>query len=111
MVITNLILIAYIVVMIVDISGVVDSVKSGLKWLLTRGKMKSSDYRIKPFDCSLCMTFWCGLFYLFFTHNITIPYITFVLLLACFSSVIKDSILLVRDIAVTIINKIYKHID
>lgn len=108
MVIIKLILLAYIVVMVVDISGVVDSFKSGIKWALTRGRMKDSDYRLKPFDCSLCMTFWVGVIYLLIHGIFTIPYIAFVLFLACLSEVIKSSILIVKDIAITIINWAYK---
>ena len=111
MVLINLILIAAIVVFIVDISGAVDSLKSGLKWILTKGKMKDSDYRLKPFDCSLCQIFWCGIIYLLVIGEFTLPYFAFVCLLACFSGIIKNSILLVEDIITTIIQLIYKLIE
>lgn len=111
MVIINLTLIAAIVVFIVDISGAVDSLKSGLKWILTKGKMRNSDYQLKPLDCSLCMTFWSGIIYLLITNNFTLPYLAFVCLLACFSGIIKNSILLVEDIITTIIQLIYKLIE
>lgn len=111
MVLINLTLIAAIVVFIVDISGAVDSLKSGLKWILTKGKMKNSDYQLKPLDCSLCMTFWSGIIYLLITNNFTLPYLAFVCLLACFTGVIKTSILLVEDILIKITQLIYKLID
>lgn len=112
MVIINLILIACIVVMVVDISGVVDSIKSGLKWVLTKGKMNNSDYRLKPFDCSFCMNFWSGIIYLLVIGEFTFNYVAFVLLLSCFTGNIKDAILLVKDIFTTINNWIYnKWID
>lgn len=111
MVLIKLILMAYIVVMVVDISGVIDSVKSGLKWLLTKGKMKDSNYRLKPFDCSLCMTFWTGVIYLIIIGKFTIMYIAFVLLLACLAEVIKDSILLVKDVLITLEQLIWKLLD
>ena len=111
MVLINLILIAAIVVFIVDISGAVDSLKSGLKWILTNGKMKDSDYQLKPLDCSLCQIFWCGIIYLLVIGEFTLPYFAFVCLLACFSGIIKNSILLVEDIITTIIQLIYKLIE
>lgn len=111
MVIINLTLIAAIVVFIVDISGAVDSLKSGLKWILTKGKMKNSDYQLKPLDCSLCMTFWSGIIYLLITKNFTLPYLAFVCLLSCFSGIIKSSILLVEDILIKITQLIYKLLD
>lgn len=73
--------------------------------------MNSSDYRLKPLDCSLCMTFWSGLIYLLVTGNFTLPFITVVCLLACFSGLIKSSILLIEDTVVKIIKVIYKLID
>lgn len=111
MVIQRLFLISLIVIFIVDISGAVDSLKSGIKWILTRGKMSNSDYNLKPFDCSLCMTFWCGIIYLLCTGNFTIYYLSFVCLLACFANVLKNSILMVEDILISIIQLIYKLID
>lgn len=111
MVILDLILMAAIVVFIVDISGAVDSLKSGLKWILTRGKMNNSDYRLKPIDCSVCMTFWSGIVYLLIVNEFTLPYLAFVCLLSCFSEVIKSSILLVEDVLIKIIQWIYKLMD
>lgn len=107
----ELLIIAAVVVFIVDISGAVDSLKTALKWLLTKGKMKDNNYILKPFDCSLCMVFWVGLAYLLFTGNFTIPYIGYVCLLACFSEILKNTILLVEDIIKTIYKLIYNLID
>ena len=111
MVLINLILISAIVVFIVDISGAVDSLKSGLKWILTKGKMNNSDYSLKPIDCSLCMSFWCGIIYLLVINEFTLPYLAFVCLLACFSGIIKSSILLVEDVFNKIIQLIDKLLD
>lgn len=111
MVLIDLLLIACIVVFIVDISGFVDSVKSGIKYVLTKGKISNSNYRIKPFDCSLCMTFWTGLIYLYITKNFTIEYIAYVTLLAAISDIIKSYILLVKDLLIYLSRIIYKLID
>lgn len=107
----KLILMAFIVVYVVDISGAIDSLKSGLKWLLTKGKMKDNNYRLKPIDCSLCSVWWCGLIFLLCTGNFTLTYIAFVALLSAFADIMKSTILLFRDIIITIINLIYKGID
>lgn len=111
MTLINLFLIAVICVFIIDISGAVNSLKSGLKWIYTKGKMSGSDYRLKPFDCSLCSTFWCGLIYLLIAGEFTLPYIVAVCMMAYFTSVIKNSILLIEDILTKVINVIYKLID
>lgn len=109
-VIFNLFLIAVICVFIVDISGAIDSLKSGVKWLLTHGKMNNSNYVLKPFDCSLCCVWWCGLIYLLVTGNFTLMYVAIVCLFSAFACLIKSGILLVEDIVTKIIQLIYKYI-
>ena len=109
--ILSLLFITVICVFIIDISGAVDSLKSALKWISTKGKMSGSDYRLKPIDCSLCTSFWAGLIYLLIVGKFTLFYIMVVCLLSCFSEIIKNSILLVEDIIAKIIQVIYKWID
>ena len=78
----NLIFINIATVYLIDQSGGMDSLKSLLKRLLTNGKMKGSDYSLKPFDCSKCMTFWVSIIYLLFMGEFSI----FTFMLACLSS-------------------------
>ena len=106
----NLLLIALIVVFIVDISGAIDSFKQLISWIITKGKISTDNYRLKPLDCSLCSTFWSGLIYLLYTGTFSIPYFAFVCLLAYFSEYFKSTILLVGDIFVKIINMIYNRL-
>lgn len=108
--ILSLLLIQVIVVFIVDISGAIESLKSGLKWLLTKGKMSSSNYILKPFDCSLCCTWWTCLIYLLCVGKFTIPYIAFVAFQCTFCAQIKDTILVVGDLCTKFIRLIYKHL-
>ena len=109
MVIVNLILIAIIVVFIVDISGAIDSLKSGIKWVLTKGKMNGSDYRLKPLDCSVCTNFWCSLIFLLCIEEFTLPYIACVCVICCFLGFLKNAILLVEDMLNKTIQIIYKY--
>ena len=108
--ILSLLLIQVIVVFIVDISGAIDSLKRGLKLLLTKGKMSNSDYRLKPFDCSLCSTWWTCLIYLLCVGKLTIPFIAFVAFQCTFCAQIKDTILVVGDLITKVIRIIYKYI-
>ena len=66
--ILNLIFIWIVTVIVIDISGIIDSIKYGLSNMLTKGKIPTTDYRLKPFDCSFCMNFWTGLVYLICMH-------------------------------------------
>lgn len=89
----NLLLIAVCVVMIVDISGFIDSVKIGLKrWLGIKGGVT-----LKPFDCSLCMTHWTGLIYLLFT-GFTLQSYALLLFISVLTPTIASAILLIREI-------------
>lgn len=60
-------------------SGFVDEFKQ-LIWRLINGKQVGYRYfRMKPFDCELCMTFWFTLLYLIiFNNNLNLIYILFI---------------------------------
>ena len=107
MILINLLLIQFIVVFIVDDSGVIDSIKLLISRILTKGKIETTNFDIKPFSCSLCMTFWIGLIYLFCVGQFTIPYIAFVCLLAAMVPVTNNTIIIIRDIFIKLIDKSY----
>ena len=44
-----------------DICGLMDDVKAGLSYILSNGKIKKTNYSLKPFDCAFCMNFWIGI--------------------------------------------------
>lgn len=100
---TDILLIAVIIVVIIDISGFSDSLKSGLKRLLTKGRMSDPYYSLKPFDCSFCMTFWTGLIWLLVIHNVTLWMLAYLLLICVMTPVIKDVIILIRETMLKII--------
>lgn len=52
-----------IVVFVVDYSGFTESWKRFISKFLTKGRISSSDYTFKPFDCSLCLSFWTTVIY------------------------------------------------
>lgn len=102
----ELICIQFITVFIIDICGFVDSVKYGISWILTKGKLPTTNYTIKPFDCSLCSTFWLCLIYLVVCQKLTLPYLAFICLLAGTTIQTKNIFYLIGDVIDTIINKI-----
>ena len=109
--IINLLLINLIISYIIDISGVMDSIKSTIKKVLTKGKMSDPNYNLKPFDCSLCMTFWISLIYVYLVGQFDI----YGIFLACINSYIvqfsKDLYLLIKDIFAKVLDLIYKLIN
>lgn len=107
MILLKLLCIQLICVLIIDISGFIDSVKFCISKWLTNGKFPKADYRIKPFDCSLCATWWTGLIYIICTGQFSIFLVAYLLFLAVMTPVAKDIIILTKDICIFIINKIY----
>ena len=99
----NLFLISVICVIVIDISGFVDSLKSGIKRILTKGVLSDPNYSLKPIDCSFCMNFWVGLIYLLVSGTFTIWMLTYVLLLSVMTPVMRDVIYLVRDTMIKIL--------
>lgn len=102
----NLLYLAVIVVIIIDLSGVVDSIKSALKSWVTGGRMKDPNYSLKPIDCSFCLTFWSGLIYLLITDQTSFVMLAYLLGLCVMTPVIKDLIILIRETLLRIISKV-----
>lgn len=102
----DLFLIAVIVVIIIDISGVTLSIKSGIKRILTKGRLSDPNYSLKPIDCAFCMNFWTGLVYMLVTHNFSLWMLTYLLLLCVMTPVIKDVIILIRELFIKLIRLI-----
>ncbi len=91
-----------IVVIIVDISGFIDSVKT-----LIGKVLHINNVNLKPFDCSLCLNWWVSLAYLVITNELNLTTVMFALIMSVMTTVIGDLIYLIRDLIGKIINKIY----
>lgn len=90
--ITNLLLIAVIVVNIVDLSGIIDELEKILgKWLGIKAHIG------KPFSCSYCMIHWCGLFYLLFSHQLTLTSYAVLLVICFLTTEINDICILLKQ--------------
>ena len=109
-IIINLILIQIIVVFIIDLSGIVDTVKKFIwrKWI------KVGDYHnlsLKPFSCSLCSTWWLCLIYLLITSNFNLLTIAITAILAFLAGTMGDFLIWIKDLLTHIINWLYKPLD
>lgn len=106
-----LLLITVSCVFIIDLTDFVDSVKIGIwKWVW-KDKREYRDFRIKPFDCSLCMSFWCGLIYLIASGDITLPLIVLQLFFSYMTPIIKDCLQMVKDICIRILDMLYTYLE
>lgn len=109
--ILNLLFITIICCYIIDISGVVDSIKSLIAKILSskyKVHIDSSAISLKPIDCSLCTSFWCCLIYLIFTNHFTIPYILIASICSFLSKNITGFLNLISEFLVYLENKLYK---
>lgn len=102
---TDVMMLAIIMVFIIDLSGVVDSLKNTIK---IQGR---SIRYLKPFDCSLCMTFWSGVLYLLINGQCTLQGVALVCLAALSTSLISEVLQLAVEVVKCLIRMIYKMID
>ena len=92
--VTDLFSILIISVIVIDISGFVHSIKVAIGKYLG---ISPNSFRIKPFDCSFCMTFWVSMIYLLVVGRFSLVNIAIVLLLCCLTTPLKNLIMSVRD--------------
>ena len=102
----ELLLIAICVVILVDLSGFIETIKHWIWDFTYKKKREYRDFDFRPFSCSFCMTHWVGLAYLLFTHITLLDY-TYLLFLCVMTPVIKDILMLVRAFCNKIIDAFY----
>ena len=93
------------VVLIIDFFKFWDTFSSGLIRIITKGKI-NAPIALKPFNCSTCSSFWLCLFYLIYLSAVTIPNITYILLLSGCTNLIYSIFLKVEDKIINLIEKI-----
>lgn len=73
----NILMITFICVFIIDLSGVIDELENMIgKWLKCKIKIP------KPMCCSLCSSWWLGLLYIIIMGKFTLLNIAFVAFLS-----------------------------
>lgn len=102
-VLLNVVFIQIIVCFIIDLSGVIQSLETGLSKLF-----KFRCVIPKPFSCSLCSGFWINLIYLIVVHQFTLPYIVFVAIISFFSKNISGFLRWIQELLVKIEDLLYR---
>lgn len=102
----ELVFISFLIVYIIDLSGFIDNLKEFLWNRLYRVKY-NPNWRIKPFDCSLCTTWWVGLIYILFT-GFSFHRLLLIALLSFLTPQIKDLLLALQRVIQEIINWIWE---
>jgi hypothetical protein len=97
-------IVAAIVVYIVDVSGFTDSWKAALAALIKRPAWALKP--IKPFDCGLCMTWWCCLIWALIKGQLTLLTAAEAALLSSLSIPIGQILVFIREALSWILDKI-----
>ena len=91
----QLFLVASITIYIVDVSGFTQSWRSALA---RRMHINETNLRpLKPFDCSLCMTWWVCLIYALIEGQLSLPVIAYSALLSFLSVPIGQAMIFIRE--------------
>lgn len=105
MIYIEILLIAVIVCFVIDCSGFVDSLKNFIgKKIFHLKNFRPSDIMLKPFDCSLCMTFWTTLLYTIVTGNIHLYTICYICVISLLTRNISNMLFWLQDTISTIQN-------
>lgn len=96
----NYLYITLIIIFIVDISGFIDSIKYLLSKILGFNVTK-----LKPIDCSLCLTFWSTLIYTILT-DLTLFNILLCCVFSYSTTYILELVYLMKDLYIKILRKI-----
>lgn len=109
MIYINILLIALICVIVIDLSGFVDNIKQLIWKFAFKNNKPYKEYTLKPFDCSLCSTFWLSFIYILLIHQFSIHIMAYILVIAYFTTTLKDIILFIKDFFIKIIDELYKY--
>lgn len=90
----SILLIAVIWTLILDVSGFSNDAK---EWVGRKLHVKADAIKTKPLFCSLCMTFWSGLFYLLISKELSLLMLAYLLVISCSTTLIKDVYYLIFD--------------
>ena len=97
----DLLLIAAITIFIVDLSGFTESWRSALTRLIKAKDLKP----IRPFDCSLCMTWWVCITFSICTGTFSLPVLAYIALLSFLSLPLGQFLIFIREGITSLLNK------
>lgn len=93
------------IVLVIDISGAVESLRAFVgRWLNTNPER----IKLKPLDCSKCMTVWLGLGYALIVGELTLSVTLYTLLLAVMTPNLATLICITIEAFRKTLEKIFK---
>ena len=97
-------------VIILDQLHFFEDFTSSVKSLLTKGKFRNP-INIKPFNCSVCMSFWTNLIYILIVGKFSIFMIGYILLLSWSAPLINSIFTLLKNLVIKFINILAEKIE
>lgn len=113
--ILEMLMITTLITFVIDISGFFDAALNAI-WKTAFKNRKQPDtlewknisFFLHPLECSTCGSWWLLLLFLILTHNLTILNVFIAGMMAFLTPIIKDLLIMVKDIFTKIINLVYK---
>lgn len=93
----NLILISVIICYLIDLSGIIQTIKYALWKRMFKGIGRPEGLKLKPFDCTLCSIWWTGIILMLVTHEFTLINLMITALVSYFSKHITELLLIIND--------------
>lgn len=110
--ILDLLLITIIICYIIDLSGVIDSLKTPFAYMLSKIYKTNIHPEFvnipKPFSCSKCMILWSGLLYIILTNQLNLLNVTLCVLFSLFSSNVTGFLSWIKELLIYIENKLFE---
>lgn len=97
-------------VIILDQLNFWEDFTSTIKSILTKGKFRNP-IKIKPFNCSTCMSFYCNLIYILIVGKFSIFMIGYILLLSWSAPIINSIFTLLKNSVIKFINILAEKIE
>lgn len=105
MLILNCFLISVCWVLVLDQFRFMDEITSMFSKILTNGHI-DKPIELKPFTCSLCMSWWTNLIYIIVAGGFNVPMLFVILLISWTTPITNDILTLVKTLILKILNKI-----
>lgn len=106
----NCLFITIIWVVVLDQLHFWDDITSVISGWMTNGKIKKP-IPLKPFSCSVCMSWWTNLAYIIITNQFSILMILYILTLSWTTPIISSILTLVKNLFLKFINTIANKFD
>lgn len=106
----NCLFITIICVVILDQLHFWDDITSVISGWMTNGKIKKP-IPLKPFSCSVCMSWWTNLAYIIVTNQFSILMILYILTLSWTTPIISSILTLVKNLFLKFVNTIANKFD